>query len=242
MSLKDEIKPILETLVESGLDKAASDIIVENLDKPLTLADNSVMCAGELVINLYQKFEGDLASIIPTLVSIAGFCDSEFKFAALREQLDEGKITSLVVLPETKTLDDGKVVHTPGIIYTLGLTNHKGVELVMSSNAPEDYMSNVIAGVMDIMDSDESFLERLKDGRGAILSGFFTVDENTKYDARVVPVELESLIEKGCSAYASDIFKGVFEDTKFYQVLLPDPSGLFPTDEDYNKDFGQIVF
>ena len=237
-----EVKLLISNLVGKGLDDAVGEILKQNLEEKVKTVGGEDLNVAGAVTALTENFEEDLLSLFPVLTSIAGFFDSQVKFKVIRKEIDEGKISRMVIPRETKETDDGVQMHVPGIVYTMGLTGHGGIEFVVSSNAPEHFLSEVIAGVADMVGGDETLSGKLKGGEGAILKGFFQVDEEIKYDARIIPVSRESVIANGCVAYDSDELKDLFEDTRFYQIFLPDPNGYFPGDENYNVDFGQFVF
>ncbi len=237
-----EVKLLISNLVGKGLDDVVGEILKQNLEENVKTVGGEDLTVADAVTALTENFEEDLLSLFPVLTSIAGFFDSQVKFKVIRKEIDEGKISRMVIPPETKETDDGVQMHVPGIVYTMGFTGHEGIEFVISSNAPEQFLSEVIAGVADMVGGDETLSGKLKGGEGAILKGFFQVDEEIKYDARIIPVGRESVIANGCVAYDSDELKDLFEDTQFYQIFMPDPKGFFPGDENYNVDFGQIVF
>lgn len=244
-AIKESVKEIIEGFSQVIV-PSIKELLINNLDKEIENLGNEKCTVAEAIYSIATlvKFEEqeEANKFISYLTSIASVLDNDIRTKIIKEEIDSGFYSRIKIEPTFIEVSDG-TTFKPGYMYTVGLSLRLGFELIVSSNADNQFLGSVIQGVVGSITKQAEYadcLDQIKENGVYTFKDFLKVGEDKSFDVKLVKVDTTSAVQSHMP-YIIDPILELGDDVIICQIYLPDPNGNFPNNEDYDQEYGQEV-
>lgn len=245
----EHISASLEYLdkVEGKLNPVILEILKENLeatvdDVAIGGGDSKVYEIIPLIFSMFESEDGEVGDqIVGYLTSLASQLNTGLRTKVIKAAIDEGDYSRLYVESSTQEIE-GDIVHKPAYLYTVGLSKKVGFELVVSNNAPSEYLDRILMGALSKLDEltekDVDWKVTVNEGNVWTIENFFKIADGKELPVSVKKVDLAAAV-RSHTPFLLEPELDLGEDFSLLQVFVPDPNGAFPYEDEYDKSYGQ---
>lgn len=222
-----EIKATEEQLAELNnilpgavfiLNEYQIDTLATNLDQSFVLSDSVNIKVRDLIELMVEAGDGNRENLTRLVVNI----NREKLRAMVDEKIAKYGYTKQGVFPSEES---------PGFCYTVGYSQTSGLEFIACAGTNVEHLAEVVDTYVDLHKKGEDITKERDDclmfRQGGHLRGLRTKAVKVNAD--------EARVDHICQTRGPEVFD-------VYQILIADKNNLLPDEQDYDKNFAQVMF